>query len=193
MRTKLLVVIAALAVALAGCGSAAGPTSPGGNATAAPGATEAGGGSAPPVLFSLATVKLPFGGDVCQSLMAADFASLPGLPTGWTLTKTELIGGIGGPNTTCLYDLKSKAGGGAQPGVGYENVDGWDLDKQVASKDASYKAVAGVGDDAYLVNALGQNVLYIKAKGYRIVITGVGAFNDPATLKVLAGAVLGRI
>jgi hypothetical protein len=56
-----------------------------------------------------------------------------------------------------------------------------------------YQAVSGVGEDAYLVNVFGQNVLYVKAKGYRIVISGVDPFNDLPTLKSFASAILGRI
>ena len=77
--------------------------------------------------------------------------------------------------------------------MAYEDVTSWDLAKQIAAKDTSYVAVSGLGDDAYLINALGQNVLYVKAKGYRIVITGVDTYNDPTILKALAGAILGRI
>ena len=39
----------------------------------------------------------------------------------------------------------------------------------------------------------GQNVLYVKANGYRIVISGVDPFNDLPTLKSFASAILGRI
>jgi len=49
------------------------------------------------------------------------------------------------------------------------------------------------GEDAYLVNAFGQNVLYVKANGYLIVISGVDPFNDLPTLKSFASAILGRI
>src|SRR5450759_1995420 len=51
-----------------------------------------GGGASPsaPILnLGAPTVKLPFGGDVCQSLTAADFPSSIAGTSGWTLTKTE--------------------------------------------------------------------------------------------------------
>jgi hypothetical protein len=183
----LLVVSAAF---VAACGGGGGNAGGGGGGGASP--------SAPILNLGAAAVKLPFGGDVCKSLTAADFPSSIARTSGWTLTKTEVKDGMDGAKTTCVYDLTSSENGAeSQPGVAYESVDNWDSSKQIAvnwpSPDNTYQAVSGVGEDAYLDNELGQNVLYVKAKGYKIVISGVDPFNDLATLKTFAGAILGRI
>ena len=180
----LIVVSAAFVAACGGGGGTAGGT---GNVSASP--------SAPILNLGAPTVKLPFAGDVCQSLAATDFPGDIAGTSGWTLTKTEVIDGMAGAKTACRYDLTSGNGSTSQPGVGYESVDNWDSAKQIAVKstDNPYQAVSGVGEDAYLVNVFGQNVLYVKAKGYRIVISGVDPFNDLPTLKSFASAILGRI
>jgi hypothetical protein len=161
------------------------------------GGGNAGGGASPsaPILnVGAAAVKLPFGGDVCKSLTAADFPSEIAGTSGWTLTKTEVGANLAGDaKTACLYDLTSGDGSTSQPGVAYESVGDWDSLKQMRSTDQSYQAVSGVGEDAYLVNLFGDNVLYVKANGYLIVISGVDPFNDLATLKTFAAAILGRI
>ena len=184
-RAALFVVSAAF---VAACGGGGGNAGGGGGGGASP--------SAPILNLGAPTVKLPFGGDVCQSLTAADFPSSIAGTSGWTLTKTEVGANMGGDaKTACVYDLTSGDGSTSQPGVGYESVDIWDSLKQIAVKstDNPYQAVSGVGEDAYLVNEFGQNVLYVKAKGYRIVISGVDPFNDLPTLKSFASAILGRI
>ena len=182
----LLVVSAAF---VAACGGGGGNTGGGGGGGASP--------SAPILNAGAAAVKLPFGGDVCKSLTAADFPSQIAHTSGWTLTKTEVKDGMDGAKTTCVYDLTADNGNESHPGVAYESVDNWDSSKQIAvnwpSPDNTYQAVSGVGEDAYLDNELGQNVLYVKAKGYKIVISGVDPFNDLPTLKSFASAILGRI
>ena len=181
--TLLLVSVAFVAA----CGGGGGNTGGGGGGVASP--------SAPILNLGAPAVKLPFGGDVCQSLTAADFPTEIAGTSGWTLTKTEVGYGIGGAKTACFYDLTSGNGSTSQPGVAYESVDNWDSFKQIAVKstDQPYQAVSGVGEDAYLVNAFGQNVLYVKANGYLIVISGVDPYNDLPTLKSFASAILGRI
>ena len=183
-RGALFVVSAAF---VAACGGGGGNTGGGGGGVASP--------SAPILNLGAPAVKLPFGGDVCQSLTAADFPSQIADTSGWTLTKSEVGDGIGGAKTACFYDLTSGDGSTSQPGVAYESVDNWDSFKQIAVKstDNPYQAVSGVGEDAYLINAFGQNVLYVKANGYLIVISGVDPFNDLPTLKSFASAILGRI
>jgi hypothetical protein len=183
-RAALFVVSAAF---VAACGGGGGNAGGGGGGGASP--------SAPILNLGAPTVKLPFGGDVCKSLTAADFPGDIAGTSGWTLTKTEVVDGIAGAKTTCRYDLTSGNGSTSQPGVGYESVDSWDSLKQIAVKstDNPYQAVSGVGEDAYLVNVFGQNVLYVKANGYLIVISGVDPFNDLPTLKSFASAILGRI
>lgn len=164
-RGAALVVVSAAFVAA--CGGGGGNAGGGGGGGASP--------SAPILNLGAPAVKLPFGGDVCKSLTAADFPSQIGGTSGWTLTKTEVGDGIGGAKTACLYDLTSGNGSTSQPGVAYESVANWDSFKQIAVKstDQPYQAVSGVGEDAYLINAFGQNVLYVKANGYLIVISGV--------------------
>jgi hypothetical protein len=183
-RGAALVVVSAAFVAACGGG---GGNAGGGGGGASP--------SAPILNLGAPTVKLPFGGDVCKSLTAADFPGDIAGTSGWTLTKTEVIDGMAGAKTVCRYDLTSGNGSTSQPGVGYESVDSWDSLKQIAVKstDNPYQAVSGVGEDAYLVNVFGQNVLCVKANGYRIVISGVDPFNDLPTLKSFASAILGRI
>ena len=183
-RAALFVVSAAFVAACGGGGGNAGGGAGGG---ASP--------SAPIVNLGAPAMKLPFGGDVCKSLTAADFPSQIAGTSGWALTKTQVQDGMAGAKTTCVYDLTADNGNTSQPGVGYESVDNWDSLKQIAVKstDNPYQAVSGVGEDAYLVNVFGQNVLYVKAKGYRIVISGVDPFNDLPTLKSFASAILGRI
>ncbi|HZM55087.1 MAG TPA: hypothetical protein VFC03_08700 [Acidimicrobiales bacterium] len=188
MRFRGATLIVVSAAFVAACGGGGGTAGGAGNASAGP--------SAPILNLGAPTVKLPFGGDVCQSLTAADFPGDIAGTSGWTLTKTEVGANMGGDaKTACFYDLTSGDGSTSQPGVAYESVDIWDSLKQIAVKstDNPYQAVSGVGEDAYLVNAFGQNVLYVKAKGYRIVISGVDPFNDLPTLKLFAGAILGRI
>jgi hypothetical protein len=183
-RSALFMVSVAFVAACGGGGGNAG----GGGGGASP--------SAPILNLGAPAAKLPFGGDVCQSLIAADFPGDIAGTSGWTLTKTEVGANMGGDaKTACVYDLTSGNGSTSQPGVGYESVDNWDSLKQIAVKstDNPYQAVSGVGEDAYLINAFGQNVLYVKAKGYRIVISGVDPFNDLPTLKTFATAILGRI
>jgi hypothetical protein len=183
-RAALFVVSAAF---VAACGGGGGNASGGGGGGASP--------SAPILNLGAPAVKLPFGGDVCKSLTAADFPSQIAGTSGWALTKTEIQDGTGGAKTVCLYDLTADNGNTSQPGVGYESVDSWDSHKQIAVKstDNPYQAVSGVGEDAYLVNVFGQNVLYVKANGYLIVISGVDPFNDLPTLRTFATAILGRI
>jgi hypothetical protein len=182
-RSALFMVSVAFVAACGGGGGNAG----GGGGGASP--------SAPILNLGAPAAKLPFGGDVCKSLIAADFPGDIAGTSGWTLTKTEVVDGMAGAKTTCRYDLTSGNGSTSQPGVGYESVDSWDSLKQIAVKstDNPYQAVSGVGEDAYLVNVFGQNVLYVKANGYRIVISGVDPFNDLPTLKSFAGAILGRV
>jgi len=188
MRFRGAALFVVSAAFVAACGGGGGSAGGGGGGGASP--------SAPILNLGAPTVKLPFGGDVCQSLTAADFPSSIAGTSGWTLTKTEVGANMGGDaKTACLYDLTSGDGSTSQPGVGYESVDNWDSFKQIAVKstDQPYQAVSGVGEDAYLVNAFGQNVLYVKANGYLIVISGVDPFNDLPTLKSFASAILGRI
>jgi len=187
MRFRGAALFVVSAAFVAACGGGGGNAGGGGGGGASP--------SAPILNLGAPAVKLPFGGDVCQSLTAADFPSSIAGTSGWTLTKTEVHDGMAGAKTTCVYDLTADNGNTSQPGVGYESVDNWDSLKQIAVKstDNPYQAVSGVGDDAYLVNVFGQNVLYVKAKGYRIVISGVDPFNDLPTLKSFASAILGRI
>jgi hypothetical protein len=187
MRFKGATLIVVSAAFVAACGGGGGTAGGAGNASASP--------SAPILNLGAPTVKLPFAGDVCQSLAATDFPGDIAGTSGWTLTKTEVIDGMAGAKTVCRYDLTSGNGSTSQPGVGYESVDNWDSAKQIAVKstDNPYQAVSGVGEDAYLVNVFGQNVLYVKAKGYEIVISGVDPFNDLPTLKSFASAILGRI
>ena len=187
MRFKGATLIVVSAAFVAACGGGGGTAGGAGDASASP--------SAPILNLGAQTVKLPFAGDVCQSLAATDFPGDIAGTSGWTLTKTEVIDGMAGAKTVCRYDLTSGNGSTSQPGVGYESVDNWDSAKQIAVKstDNPYQAVPGVGEDAYLVNVFGQNVLYVKAKGYSIVISGVDPFNDLPTLKSFASAILGRI
>jgi len=187
MRFRGAALFVVSAAFVAACGGGGGNAGGGGGGGASP--------SAPILNLGAPTVKLPFGGDVCKSLTAADFPSQIARTSGWTLTKTEVKDGMAGAKTTCVYDLTADNGNTSQPGVGYESVDTWDSLKQIAVKstDNPYQAVSGVGEDAYLVNEFGQNVLYVKAKGYRIVISGVDPFNDLPTLKSFASAILSRI
>ena len=187
MRFRGAALFVVSAAFVAACGGGGGNAGGGGGGGASP--------SAPILNLGAPAVKLPFGGDVCKSLTAADFPRSIAGTSGWTLTKTEVQDGMAGAKTTCVYDLTADNGNTSQPGVGYESVDTWDSLKQIAVKstDNPYQAVSGVGEDAYLVNEFGQNVLYVKAKGYRIVISGVDPFNDLPTLKSFASAILGRI
>jgi len=187
MRFRGAALFVVSAAFVAACGGGGGNAGGGGGGGASP--------SAPILNLGAPAVKLPFGGDVCQSLTAADFPSLIADTSGWTLTKSEVVDGMAGAKTTCRYDLTSGNGSTSQPGVGYESVDNWDSAKQIAVKstDNPYQAVSGVGEDAYLLNVFGQNVLYVKANGYLIVISGVDPFNDLPTLKSFASAILGRI
>ena len=187
MRFRGAALFVVSAAFVAACGGGGGNAGGGGGGGASP--------SAPILNLGVPAAKLPFGGDVCQSLTAADFPSSIAGTSGWTLTKTEVQDGMAGAKTTCVYDLTADNGNTSQPGVAYESVDNWDSLKQIAVKstDNPYQVASGVGEDAYLVNVFGQNVLYVKAKGYRIVISGVDPFNDLPTLKSFASAILGRI
>lgn len=187
MRFRGAALFVVSAAFVAACGGGGGNAGGGGGGGASP--------SAPILNLGAPAAKLPFGGDVCQSLTAADFPSSIAGTSGWKLTKTEVLDGMAGAKTTCVYDLTADNGNTSQPGVAYESVGSWDSLKQIAVKstDNPYQAVSGVGEDAYLVNVFGQNVLYVKANGYRIVISGVDPFNDLPTLKSFASAILGRI
>ena len=131
-RAALFVVSAAF---VAACGGGGGNAGGGGGGGASP--------SAPILNLGAPAVKLPFGGDVCKSLTAADFPSQIANTSGWTLTKAAVGDGIGGAKTACFYDLTSGNGSTSQPGVGYESVDNWDSFKQIAVKstDQPYQAV----------------------------------------------------
>src|ERR1035437_2009080 len=120
------------------CGGGGGNAGGGGGGGASP--------SAPILNLGAPAVKLPFGGDVCQSLTAADFPSSIAGTSGWTLTKTEGGANMGGDaKTDCVYDLTSGDGSTSQPGVAYESVDNWDSLKQIAVKstDNPYQAEIG--------------------------------------------------
>jgi hypothetical protein len=160
-------------------------------------ATQGTGGSspgAPLVSFGpAASTKLPFGGDVCKSLTAADLAAVA--TGGYTLASTKVSDGLGGPNSQCVYHLTNPNGGFTEPGVSYNPPSDWDFDKSQAQKDSSFQQLTGIGDDAYSSESLGQLILSLKAKGYYVQISGVdvGGFNKLDALKSLATALVGRL
>ncbi|HVN41518.1 MAG TPA: hypothetical protein VMT50_01955 [Steroidobacteraceae bacterium] len=160
------------------------PTS-GGGAPAA--SVPAGGGG------SAGALAIPFGGDVSQSLTAADLD--PVATDGYALQSSKASDGVGGPNSQCTYHMVNATGGFTEPAVSFLPLASWDLDKSMAQKDASFQQLSGLGDDAYASFGMGTEILSLKAKGYYIDISGVqvGGFDKVPALEKLATALAARL
>jgi len=146
--------------------------------------------------------KLPFGGDVCQSLKDGDFTQF-----NVSVASTMVLGGFGGsdqPNTQCVYNVKDATDNTAQPGVSFASPCTWDSFQKQESKSADdmYMTVGGLGDAAFSFFSFGDLVIFVKYKGY-VVIVSQGGFTphdangmpiDEATVMTkLAQTVLGRL
>ncbi len=156
-----------LLFSLAGCSSSSNGGG-GGGSGGGDGAIDGAGNCEAPV---------PFGGDPCKSLQASDFS-----PFNYTLDSTKLMNGFGGPdqtNTQCLYNISDITNGDqAQPGVGYGSECDWEGTQQVESKATSdqYKVLSGIGDAAFEFWSFGSLVIFVKDKGY-VVIVSAGEFS----------------
>lgn len=145
--------------------------------------------------------SLPFGGDICQSLVASDFAVYD-----YALDKTELLAGDNGQkDTQCLYDVSDQrgAGGTAQPAVSYGSECDWDVTQQSEENSTDeYETLSGLGDAAFSFYAFGSLVIFVKYKGYIIEVSQGGYHPEDASftpvdsaevMTSLTEAVLGRL
>jgi len=158
-RAAFLVVSAAFVAACGGGGGNAGSGTGGGASPSAGGGASpsTGGGaspSAPAPHLGAPAVKLPFGGDVCKSLTAADFPSQIAGTSGWTLTKTEVGANlVGDAKAACLYDLTS--GNGSTSAAGRRIRERRQLgllqaDRGQVDRTSRTRPFPSVGEDAYL-------------------------------------------
>jgi hypothetical protein len=183
-----------MAIAVAACSGgsgSAGATAPlggpgGGARTGSSGATQVATGTT-----AGAKAALPFA-DTCDALKAADFT-----PLGLTLTKANH--GLSNVAEICFFQVQAGDGTTASPTVEFFTAADFEAGRQVYNKPTfKYKAVSGIGDDAYTFTTLSP-VLYVKAKGLAFNVTAVGlggsvGSGDPeADIEALAKAIVGRL
>jgi hypothetical protein len=165
-------------------GGAGGPSSGAGRTASAAG-TKAAGGAAD------ATPKLPYS-DTCQALTATDFQAL-----GLTLTIADH--GLSNVADICFYQVKASDGTTASPSVEFFPDSTYEAVRGLFNKtEYKFKAVSGIGDDAYVYTTL-DLVLTVKAKGYVFAVSNtglggsVGSGDPEADLETLAKDVVGRL
>ena len=185
--------LVAVAVAAAACSSGSAGASVGAGRTASAAGTKAIAGAAGATAAGAAnaTPKLPYS-DTCQALAATDFQAL-----GLTLTTADH--GLSNVADICFYQVKASDGTTASPSVEFFPDSTYEAVRGLFNKtEYMYKAVSGIGDDAYVYTTL-DPVLTVKDKGYVFTISStglggsVGSGDPEADLETLAKDVIGRL